>query len=1334
MTLTLMQLNRLIGLNKSGDLYNPKVMDLKDFHYPRESLIIWLNGKATLTEPILQNSKSLQAYIVKYLSKEAIGKPVEAPISYNKIIESHKAVDDTILYHHRADDLLKVPSTKDILLDYSELNTLYRYKDKREREYAELKNPLLTAIEDIIENRYITRVEYLPVEIPNIIPKYDDILKMLKYDNHRIFKYLEDKSFYPHLEIIKYFFKEYRENSIFNLFEDIRLTSLNILLYKGLGVSLIQPQRLFSLSKDIEFSYNGLNKIPPKELLKRYLLFLINIANRKPIPKIELEKGKVPEDDIVKDSDDIDSSIESHNESNRVLEEDNSEDIESITVQKENNPIETAKDTITLLKGRDILTPKVIESNLFEVEETLKEIDKIAPKEEELKIESETLPVESVIDKSQAEYKIEKIDKYYIENIMDRHIKSSVLYLAQTGLPIKNYEEELVDNLSNRERIIKFEMKQITGNSKSIKIRLPIPDRDGIIRSNGNDYKLVKQRIDLPIKKTRPTEVVLSSAYGKLFIRKAASANSDLSRYLQKIFYKRSSDPNSPFNLYVSGSNILLDKKISNIYLTIGRESRSFLYRDIYFLFHYQDRETLLNGKDSLETIEKLGTLVGSSKRFYYVIDLEDNLYKVDNRGKKIEELGNFLEFLEIYNPIYEYAVIKVLGDSIPLAIPLLYYRGMSSLLRDLKIPYRFRDSKKDLKDSEFALRFIDGYLILPKDNYNATIIIGSLKMYEKIIKDYSFRLLDNRDTIKDILMAKGIDIRVIYELDSLRAIFLDPMTVDILKEMSEPTNFISLLIRAGELLKEDYLKDPRNIETFAIRGYDRLVAMMYHELAKAVRDHFHKAGRVRTTISVDEYSVKRALTSDATFTLLEDINPIESLKQGEESTLLGMFGRSKDTITNKDREYHSSMVGILSEATKDNINVGVTTYLSANPNLYNIYGMSKEVDDPTLTSIYSTSGLLAPGSLKDDGKRLLYISIQNKHLVTSKGLEVIPYRTGEESVIPYRVNRKFALHAKKDGKVIDVTKSRVTIQYKDKSKEVYKLTDWIGKDTGGKTYRHIMKTNLRKGDSIVAGDNIYYDSLYFGEDIFNRKRVCLKTGILSRVCQTESEDTFEDASIITKDLAALMETDIVYTKDKIFTTDVILEEIKRIGESVVHRDNLLSYRSTDDYNQELSKSGKELLKDISLDKLKAEVKGRVVDIDLYYNIPEESDIEISKSIKSLIEEFDKIMKSKYGKSGSVDSTFSIRGSGLKPGSIYIKYYIEKSLPMLSGDKYRVGNQLKSTVSEVYDKIETEDGESIGLLFSKRGIDARIIASVYQTGAITLILEKIQEQFIKDLG
>ena len=74
--------------------------------------------------------------------------------------------------------------------------------------------------------------------------------------------------------------------------------------------------------------------------------------------------------------------------------------------------------------------------------------------------------------------------------------------------------------------------------------------------------------------------------------------------------------------------------------------------------------------------------------------------------------------------------------------------------------------------------------------------------------------------------------------------------------------------------------------------------------------------------------------------------------------------------MTAKHRQFVRDSIGIISEANVDNGQVGTIAYLTADPNIVNLRGVTKPIEDLAnvpMTKVQSTAMLLSPGSDTDD-------------------------------------------------------------------------------------------------------------------------------------------------------------------------------------------------------------------------------------------------------------------------------------------------------------------------------------------------------------------------------
>ena len=168
-------------------------------------------------------------------------------------------------------------------------------------------------------------------------------------------------------------------------------------------------------------------------------------------------------------------------------------------------------------------------------------------------------------------------------------------------------------------------------------------------------------------------------------------------------------------------------------------------------------------------------------------------------------------------------------------------------------------------------------------------------------------------------------------------------------------------------MLNDYHHPDSQDMSQMRIRGYERVSGFIYKELATAIRAYRNKNIAGKSKIDISPYQVWSSFMKDPSIKLMEDINPIQNLKESEVFTHVGEGGRSKDGMNKASRAFHSNDMGIVSEASVDSSDVGVNAYLSANPSIRNLRGLPSKEKILEPSSLISTSGLLAPFVTNDD-------------------------------------------------------------------------------------------------------------------------------------------------------------------------------------------------------------------------------------------------------------------------------------------------------------------------------------------------------------------------------
>jgi hypothetical protein len=408
------------------------------------------------------------------------------------------------------------------------------------------------------------------------------------------------------------------------------------------------------------------------------------------------------------------------------------------------------------------------------------------------------------------------------------------------------------------------------------------------------------------------------------------------------------------------------------IYTAIAQNIASFTFGNYSFNFNHKEREALY-GADTLKKYEKRGSLVvGKTKQGEYIVLDKDSFFYETNAGS-LKPIGPFetMMGLDATHAPVEFSETKVYGKSIPTGIVLAYLYGLDKLLQMLKVnPRRVNAGQRlNLQDHEYAVVFSDETLIFSKEDRVASLLLAGFREYEKATKNYSVYTFDKKGVYLNVLEHFNISARYLREIELMDKMFVDPISRELLQEMKEPETFRGLLVRATELLTKDYHPHSLDMRFMRLKGNERVAGAIYTEMVNAIREHGSRIGKANFPIELHPYAVWKRVTEDSSKMLVNDINPIQNLKESEAVTFGGTGGRNSRSMTRDTREHHTTDKGVISEATRDSSDAGISTFTSANPNLNSVRGTVdvKALKDITTTSLLSTSALLAPGSDKDD-------------------------------------------------------------------------------------------------------------------------------------------------------------------------------------------------------------------------------------------------------------------------------------------------------------------------------------------------------------------------------
>lgn len=975
-----------------------------------------------------------------------------------------------------------------------------------------------------------------------------------------------------------------------------------------------------------------------------------------------------------------------------------------------------------------------IGGEVLNIGEVLDSVDDINITEEEAKITDTHV----IKDKTILKDTIGVLDKKYITKQLKKDIIKTIFDIQKGDHIITDIETEENSNILGSTTTFKIKIESLDGNTTTVKQIVNNIEPNGTYMRSMNRYRMRKQRGDQPIRKLNHNTVGLNSNANKLFVFRSYFKKDDVGYWITKKLTAMYADEliSSLVTLYKKVDNS--DTKAPKHYEYFARGIKSFKFKSYVFNFDYKQRKDLI--KDSLEDVESNGGVLIGTRSGNPIVMMPDNTV-VQIKKEEDVSLGTIFEILDMDfdNAPMEYASIKIYRNVLPVVLLSAYYFGLEKLLKLYKADYSLIGKNASYDSSEYyAIKFRDEKLVIKRDNDVGDIMFGGLKPLEKYLKNIDFKEL-NRKVGFNILFSSlnlGTANNIVYinQIKSLETMFIDAVTERSLKEMKEPTTFRGLLVRAVELLRDDYYIHPNDLSGMMIKGYERMPGMLYNEINKAVNDQKNTSEFSKSKISLSPYAVSAKMQEDSTTVIVDDTNPIAALKQVEDVTYTGYGGRSKESMSKETRIMHKTDIGVFSEASKDSGDVGISAYMTANPKLKNTLGMTENVDVNVdgWSSLLSTSALIAPFGKNDDTKRLNFSNVQNSHITPIRNASIPYVRTSYDLVLGSRVDDKFVTVASGNGTVIEVTDKEIKVAYKGEDKtttiETYKLLTWYSKEEGGSTFKHTLVPSVRKGTKLLKDHVIMYDDAFFAPDSYDKTRVAYKSGVNLLVGFVEDRETHEDSTALSKKTSELMSQDSIKVMSIEVESDKEIMDLVKVGDSVNPSMSVCKIMDTILANKDFDSETMNIIQNLQANAPSIKYEGVIDHIVVYYNCEIE---DMSPSLKKLTLSSDKKLKETIGFTGQVDNSYSIKGKPLPKGNVQIKVYIKVDDDMGIADKAIFANQLKCTVGDIYDLVETEDGDEVDALFSTISVQARIVGSVPIMGRMGYIGKTLTEQAVE---
>lgn len=1056
---------------RESSLISPKVIPVDEFELSKASVLHYLpvsgvDKGPSYNDPVFRGVQRLvYSWYVDGLVKTE-GSPKIVSAVYQSDIRRYHLDNKRIKRVFDISSAMRDVESP-LVVNYCYIERKYKYLPSPRREWNMLVNKLATVVSsmDTVYRASQVSHQYLMVELPKMLPGYQDFIKINKLENLTYIEKFNDIGSYLILNIFNMLREKEERRDEFSVLSQRCLDKINIVFIDSGYFTILNLGLLKSWCKSSD-NPKGKNPIIMQRYLLRMLLTMMRVRDGEGEELVEagretdeddsyadiataireeqdadtdtsMPEIELPEVDESDDSDEIkDTSPDSSRDD--IADDKSSSDDEDRSFSNSNDKSFTRdEETDDIIYHDTIMTPDE-ERELKLLEDSLKEssaiIDKVKSKKDKVRstgvdyrdiedaelspsesnmlildnlidqhlltpseyaknqvlaekyksiriadttmeeyidipreatqVEEKVVPdIETVADKDMLKSTLIDFDAHYVDEVMDRDTASMVVNLQKAGIMITDYRTKERESSAGRFVDYEVDITPIKGRRTSWKFTLPKIEKDGTYMSNGSWYRLRRQKTDVPIRKVASDKVALTSAYGKVFVKRSEQARYNYRKWLADYIRAASLDQSNSRVTETRTANVF-DSSIRTPYLysTLAKEFRTFTANGIFFYLDYHKRQSRFKLDDaSLSSIESKDeyTLCGVDKnKHFVVVDYRNKLYSfVDGKYIPLPAIEDIVG-LDRTKAKLEMIDIQVMGLDIPLALILAYQLGWSELLRLLDITYEVsEDTRIRPTSDQIAIQFRDKKYFFSRDDDKATFILNGFNAYKNEIKLFDAFHFDNKAIYFNLIDTKhpGRSSRTLKEVDLLFNLFIDPITLRILQDLKLPTTFRGLLFKAAEMLLTDDHPDEVDASQQRIRSYERIPALVYTELAKTVRKYYYAANRGNVNLSINPTHVLMTFLNDPANVAVKSLSPFQEMRLQEAATYTGIGGRSKETMVKRTRKFDKNDIGVISEASTDSGDAGVSIYTTANPQFTNVYGISKTTQDNINPDTYST-------------------------------------------------------------------------------------------------------------------------------------------------------------------------------------------------------------------------------------------------------------------------------------------------------------------------------------------------------------------------------------------
>ena len=571
----------------------------------------------------------------------------------------------------------------------------------------------------------------------------------------------------------------------------------------------------------------------------------------------------------------------------------------------------------------------------------------------------------------------QNFEKTYNEKVMTKDITNAILSLNDKSIPmyVRDIKVQDTSDELNYKETYTISLEDANRKRHTIKVDIPKFLEDKFLYLGGNKKLIKKQNFLFPVVKTGSDTVQIVTNYNKMTIRRVDTKSVSSVERLKKLL--KDSDK---FKSYFTFGNTIyrnIDYVTTIEYDELSKMVMKFKSENCILFFNQQDAHQYADDNNIVTPANTMFIGVENGKPIFVNTDtqvtVKGQLSIVDVILNNVDpEIKSIFESIKSPRRLM-YTNVKVMKQFIATIMLLGFWEGLTQVMKKMGIEYELSDSApKQLSPEQNVIRFKDCWLVY-KETVGQSLLLNGLRLVDTSV--YNIADFDSMDPYMNYFIKIYGKASIGNALNNFYEFTIDPITQEILQDIDLPTDIVSLMIYAVNLLADSQFVPEVNQKLSRIRSNEIVPAILYDALAKQYINYRNSNGKTKYSIPQD--IVIKNVVGLKTVEDYSTLNPTLEMEMTHAISAKGFRGANLDeSWTIEKRIYDKSMVGIISPSTSPDGTVGINKTLTCEPNITSVRGYvdikDHRLDELNDTNVFSPGELSMPLSATvDDPNRL---------------------------------------------------------------------------------------------------------------------------------------------------------------------------------------------------------------------------------------------------------------------------------------------------------------------------------------------------------------------------